>query len=148
LTAALALSGSVGDDLGDVAVFPADVLDDLLAAAFADVHVDIGHFRAVRVHEPLEVQFVAQGVGRGEAQAVADDRRAGAASAAAGDALRTGIIHEIPDDQEVARKTLGLDDAEFVVDTLADGVGEFRVFLRRAYVDQLAEVIVGGLALG
>ncbi len=58
--------GAEGDDLGHVVgpVLALDVLDDLLPAADAEVHVDVGHGDPLRVEESLEVQVILHGVDR------------------------------------------------------------------------------------
>ena len=69
-----------GDDLGHVvgAVLAADVVDDLLAPAVLEVHVDIGHRHAVGVEEPLERQLVVDRVDGRDAEGVGDDACPGA----------------------------------------------------------------------
>ena len=63
-----------GDDLGDVAIFVADVFDDLLPPVLADVDVDIRHLIAAWVHEPLEEQVVFNRVDIAQAEQVTDHR--------------------------------------------------------------------------
>ena len=57
-----------GDDLGDVdsAVLLHHIVDDLLAAALAEVHIDIGHADALRIEETLEEQAVGHGIDVGD----------------------------------------------------------------------------------
>ena len=57
----LGAEGAVGDDVGDavVAVFLADVVDDLDAAAHAEVDVEVGRGDALGVEEALEEEFEA-----------------------------------------------------------------------------------------
>ena len=63
---ALGEHGAVGDDLGHMvlAVFFGHVLQDLVAAVHAEIHVDIRHADAFGVQEPLEQQVVRES-GRG-----------------------------------------------------------------------------------
>ena len=75
----LGLHRPEGDDLRDVAVLLAHVVDDLLPVGLADVDVDIGHLVSRRVHEPLEQQVVPHRVHVAQAQAVADERADAAA---------------------------------------------------------------------
>ena len=63
---------SEGDDLRDVAVFSADVVEDVVASVLAEVDIDIGVFCAVGVCESFEEEAVFDGAGVGEAQDVAD----------------------------------------------------------------------------
>ena len=94
------------DDLRDVlaAVLARDVLDDLAAAALAEVDVDIGQRHALGVEEALEDQVVLERIDVGDAQAVGDEA-AGRRAAARADrnALLARVADEVPDDQEVAR---------------------------------------------
>ncbi len=67
----LGLHRAEGDDLRDVlaAVLPGDVVDDLAAAALAEVDVDIGQRHALGVEEALEQQVVVQRIDVGDLQA-------------------------------------------------------------------------------
>ena len=108
------------DDLRDLAVLLPHVVDDVLPAGLAHVDIDIGHLVAGRVHEPLEQQVVPQRVHVAQAQAIADDRADAAAPGPHGNVVRAGVIAEVPDDQEVAGKALGLNHLEFAVEPLFD----------------------------
>ena len=105
LTAALAAmvpKVMIWDDIV-AAVFLRDVIDDLAAAAHAEIDVDIGHGDALGVEEALEEQVVLERIDVGDAQRVADEAaRSGAATGTDGNFLRAGVMNEIPDDQEVA----------------------------------------------
>ena len=94
------------DDLRDVlaAVLLRDVGDDLAAAPFAEVDVDIGQRHALGIQEALEVQVEVQRIDVRDPQAVRD-QAAGRRSAAGADrdALLARVADEVPDDQEVAR---------------------------------------------
>jgi len=70
----LGLERAEGDDLAHPsrAVLGGDVIDDLLAALVAKVHVEVRHGNAFRVEEALEQEAVAQRVDVGNAQAVGD----------------------------------------------------------------------------
>ncbi len=88
-----------GDDLRDVlaAVLPGDVLDDLAAAALAEVDVDVGQRDALGVEEALEDQVVRDRIDVGDPQAVGDE--AAGRRAAAGpdrDALLARVADEVP----------------------------------------------------
>ena len=103
-TTALRLHRPEGDDLGDVlaAVLLRDVLDDLAAAALAEVDVDIGQRHALGVEEALEDQVVLDRIDVGDAQAVGDEAAGRRAAARADrDALLARVADEVPDDQEV-----------------------------------------------
>ena len=93
-----------GDDLGDVlaAVLARDVVDDLAAAALAEVDVDVGQRDALGVEEALEEQVELDRVDVGDLQAPGDDRAGGGAAARADrDAGFAREADEVPDDQEV-----------------------------------------------
>jgi hypothetical protein len=69
------------------AVFPVDVLDDLLAPLMLEVEVDVGRLLALFADEALEQKLRAGGVDLGHPQAVADRRVGRAAAALAKNAL-------------------------------------------------------------
>ena len=116
----LGLHRPEGDNLGDLAVLLPYVVDDLLPAGLAHVDVNIGHLVSRRVHEPLEQQVVPQRVYVAQAQAIADNRADAATPGPHGNVVLAGVIAEVPDDQEVARKALGLDHLELAVEPLLD----------------------------
>ena len=60
--------GTKGDDLGHLvlSVFFHHVVDDLLAAFIAEIHVDIRHGHPLRVQEPLKQKLVADGIDVGD----------------------------------------------------------------------------------
>ena len=66
----LGLHGPERDDLGDLAVLLADVVDHLRPVHLADVDIDIGHLVSRRVHESLEQQVVLDRVEVGDPQRV------------------------------------------------------------------------------
>ena len=79
-----------------------DVLDDLAAAALAEVDVDVGQRHALGVEEALEDQVVLDRIDVGDAQAVGDEAAGRRAAARPDrDALLARVADEIPDDQEV-----------------------------------------------
>ena len=99
--------GAEGDDLGHVvvAVFPVDVVDDLLAAADAEVDVDIGHRHPLRVQKALEIEAILHGVQVGDVQTVGHHRpRRRAAPGTHRDAAALGKGDEVGHDEEVVHK--------------------------------------------
>ena len=69
-------------------VFAVDVVDDLLSAFVAEVHIEIRHTDALGIQKALENQVVADGVDIRDAHAVSGNTaRAGAASRPYRDAL-------------------------------------------------------------
>ena len=138
------LDGGERDDLGDVvgAVALGRVADHLAAVALVEVHVDVGHLLAARVEEALEEQPVADRVEVDDAQAVGDAaaRRRPRPGPTRMLAL-AGVADEVPDDEEVGREPHVGDDAELVVEPLADlGRQRVAVALPGALEGQVAEV--------
>ena len=115
--------GAEGDDLRHSVppVLLRHVVDDFLAALHAEVHVDVGHALAPRVEEALEEQVVPERVDVGDAQRVADDGPGGRSAARPdGDAVVLGELHVVPHDEEIRLEAHVADDAELVVEALAD----------------------------
>ena len=113
---------AVGDDvrghggaLGPVAFV--DVLDHPLAAVAArQVEVDVRPLPALLGEEALEEQLHPHRVHRGDAQAVADRAVGGGAAALDQDPLPAAEVHDVPDDQEVARELELADQEELALD--------------------------------
>ena len=123
----LGLDRAVGDDLRDAvgAVLLDDVLDDLTAAAFVEVDVEVGHGHALGVEEALEEQAVAQRVQVGDLHGVGGHRPGARATARADpDAVLLGPVDEVGDDEEVPGVPLGDDDLDLVLGLLAHVVGD------------------------
>jgi len=95
---------AVGDDIRHavVAVFLADVVDDLAAAPHAEVDVEVGRRDALGIEEALEEQLEAQRVEVGDAEQVGNDAAgAGTAAGADRDAVLLRPVDEVPDDEEI-----------------------------------------------
>ena len=143
------------DDLRDpvLAVLVDDVLDDFIAPLDAKVGIDIRHRDAFGVQEALEDQPELDRVEIGDAQAVRDhraDRRA--AAGADRDVAVTGVLDEVPHDQEIRREPHRVDDAEFVFHPLAQGGVGRRAFdpvaREQPLLADAAEIVLGGRLLG
>lgn len=146
----LGAEGAERDDVGDAvgAVLPAHVVDDLIAAAHAEVDVEVGRGDAFGIEEALEEQPEADRVDVGDLQAIGDDgASARAAARADGDVLAPRPIDEVPDDEEVVDETRAGDDAQLVVDAAAElggtglsraGNGFVGLRLRVVVVDAIA----------
>ena len=93
-----------------------DVVDDLVAAGAAEVHVDVGHLPTVGVEEAFEEQVVTDGLRGGDVEHVTHQGVAGRAAAAAGDASRPGPAHDVVHHQEVVGESHLLDHGELVVE--------------------------------
>ncbi|OPY89682.1 MAG: hypothetical protein A4E72_01022 [Syntrophus sp. PtaU1.Bin208] len=135
------LHRSEGDDLGDLAVLLADVINHIRAMLLADVDVDIWHLVSRRVHESLEQKIILDRIDVTQTQAVTDDCSDTAAPGAHRNAVRAGIIAEIPHDQKVAGETLGLNDLEFTFHPLGHVIGDPAVAFFGPFVTELAEII-------
>ena len=105
-----------GDDLRDVAVFLADVLEDLGAAVLAQVDVDVRILAAVGIGEAFEQKPVAHRAGVREAERVADHGADARATGGGRDAAFARLVDEVPDDQEVGADLLAGEDGELVVE--------------------------------
>jgi hypothetical protein len=127
------LHGPERDDLRNLAVFPANVIDHFRAMHLANVDIDIRHLVARRVHEPFEQQVVFDGVHVAQPQAVANQRADTATPGSQRDVAAPGIAAEVPDDQEVAGESLGLDHFELAVHSLLDLIGDLAVALLRPF---------------
>ena len=103
------------------AVLLAHVLDHFAAPLEAEVDVDVGHRHAFRIQEALEEQVELERADVGDAERVGDERAGGRAAARADrNAAVARRLDEVVDDQEVAGVAGLRDDAELVVEPLAD----------------------------
>ena len=110
--------GAEGDDLAHMigAVLAGHIIDDLLTALVAEVHVDVGHGHALRVQEALEQQLILQRVQHGDAQGIRHDGACAAAAPWADhDALLLGVMDEIPHNKEVIHIAHAGNHAQLVV---------------------------------
>ena len=127
----LGLHGTERDDLGDVfaAVFLCDVLDDLAAATFTEVDVDIGERHTLRVQESFEVEIEVQRIDVGDPHAVGHEAAGGRASPGSdGNVLVACITDEVPHDQEVPGVLHLLDHVDLVLEprlVFRDGATQF-----------------------
>ena len=141
------------------AVLARDVVDDLAAAALAEVDVDIGQRHALGVEEALEDQVELDRIDVGDLQAPGDDRAGGRAAARADrNAVLAREADEIPHDQEVPAVLHLLDHGDFVdhaplvlVERVAQGVARHqglqpRQPRREALAHHVLEVGVDGEA--
>ena len=135
--------GAEGDDLGHMVgpVLPGDIVDDLLAAADAEVDVDIGHGHPLRVQEALEVQVILHRVQVGDIQAVGHHgARRRAAPRSHGDTVILGVGDEVGNDEEVVHKAHLPDHAHLVPQLLQVLRGLRRVAPAEAVHAQLLKV--------
>ena len=111
-----------GDDLRNMIlpVAPPDIVDHLVAAVIAEVHVDIGHTHALGVEEALEEQIEAERVDIGNAECERDKAsRARSSAGSYGDVLRPCIIDVVLHDQEVVLVPHLQNDRQLIFQSLA-----------------------------
>ena len=146
------LDGAEGGDLGHpiAAVLLGHVVDHPFAALHREIDVDVGHADAVRVEEALEQQVVGQGVEVGDAQQIGHDgARRRTPARAHGDAVALGVVHEVPDDEEVGRETHLLDDGQLHLQALPHlGARVGTVATRQPFLAPIAQVGRLGVPLG
>ena len=139
----LGLNRAVGDDLADavLAVLALDVCDDLVAPAFVEVDVEVGHRDSLGVEESLEDQAVIEGVQLGDLHGVGHHRaRARATARSHADPLRLRPVDVVGDGEEVAREAHRNDDVLLVLGLLAHCVrNTVREAIAQASLDLLDE---------
>ena len=108
-------------------VFAVDVVDDLLSALVAEVHIEIRHTDALGVQKALEDQIIADGVDIRDAHTVGSDTaRTGAASRPHRDTLTFCKIDIVPHDEVVVGITHRLDHADLVFQAVDVGLRHVR----------------------
>ena len=118
-----------GDDLRHMirTVFAVHIVDDLLPALVAEVHVEIRHADALRVQKALEDQVIADGVDIRNANTVSGNTaRAGASSRPHRDALTFCKIDIVPHDEVVVGITHRLNHADLVFQAVDVGLRHIR----------------------
>ena len=118
------LEAAERDDLRDVAILLADVVDHGRAAVLADVDVDIRVFASIRVGKPLKEQAVSNRAGIGKAQRITHHRSHARAPRRSGDIPLARPVDEVPNDEEVRTDELVRKDHQLRLETLPDGVGD------------------------
>ena len=119
----LGLHLAVGDDVRDAlrAVDVAAVLDDIQPALIVEVHVDIGHLRALGRQEALEDQVVGKRVEGRDVERIADDRASRRATPRPhANAVLLGPARELLHDEEVRREALRADNLVLVLEAVDD----------------------------
>ena len=114
---ALRAHRAVGDDVGNaaLAVFFPHIVDDLGAAALAEVDIDVGRADAFRIEEAFEQQAEAQRADVGDAHGVGDERaRRRAAAGADRDVVVARPLDEVRGDEEVGGEAELVDDIHLV----------------------------------
>ena len=133
------------------AVLAGHIVDDLLPALVAEVHVDVGHGHALGVQEALEQQLILQRVQHGDAQGIRHDGACAAAAPRADhDAVLLGVVDEIPHDEEVIHIPHAGNHAQLVVQAGVGLVALLRVGIQagNALMAQPGQHAQGRFALG
>ena len=105
-----------------LAVFADHIVDDLLTTLKAEIHVDIRHGHTLRIQKTLEQQLIAHGVDVGDSHGIGNDASGcGSPPRAYRYAVLSGIMNEVPDDQEIIYIAHLLNDAKLVGQTVAHG---------------------------
>ncbi len=113
---------AIGDHVGghgsaQPAVFLIDVLNDALASIAArQIEIDIGPFAALFRQEPLEEQVHADRIDGGDAEAVAHGAVGGRPASLHENPLLAAEVHDVPDDQEIARQVELFDQVQLTLD--------------------------------
>jgi hypothetical protein len=101
----------------ELSVLPVHVLNDALAAIAArQIEIDVGPLAALLRQKTLEQQIHADGIDRGDAEAVADGAVRRGAAALHEDPLLAAEIDDVPDDEEVAGEIELLDQIELALE--------------------------------
>ena len=142
-----------GDDLrhGAVAVFLADVLDDLGPAVLAEIDVDIRRADAFGIQEPFEQQLELDRINVGDAHGVGNQRTCRRTTPRSDrDAVFFGPVDEVPDDEEIVHEPLFLQNGNLqgVAPLHFFGVRLRAVPAMDALFGDLAEILVLRLAGG
>ena len=119
----LCLQGAECANLNDPvgAILLADILDDLVPAAFAEVDIEVRGADALRVEEPFKEKVVFKRVDMRDSYKIRNQGAcAGPTPRPQRDSDLCGIVQEIPDHQVVADESHALDDAQFVFHALHD----------------------------
>ena len=145
-----AVADDVGHHGGTVAAIPAvDMLDYFLAAPVHDVEIDVGRLAALAREKPLEQQHHPRGIDGRDPQAVADYRVGRRAAPLAEDAVLAAVLNNLAHRQEIAAVVEFLDQRQFPVDLLADGLWNAARKPRARTVErELAEPAGRGKAVG
>ena len=140
--------GAEGDDMGHmvIAVFAADIVEHLVAAGVAEIHIDIGHTDALGIQEALKIKAVLHGVDLGNIQAVGHHAARGAAAAGAHrDPGLLCVVHKVGHDQEIIGEAHFFDHIQLIIQLLA-AFGPIGIFFGKAAAAQLPEVCLGIVA--
>lgn len=140
--------GAEGDDLRHMvrAVFFRHIVDDLLPAHIAEIHVDIRHAHALGVEEAFKIQAVLDRVDVRDTETVAHDAaRRAAAPGTDRDMLALGVADEVRNDEEVVHEPHAPDHVELIFQLSAHFAPSGAVAPLEAVIAELREI---GVAVG
>ena len=140
-----------GDDLHHpiLAVLAHYIVDNLLAALKAEIHVNIRHGHPLRVQEALKEQAVAHGIQLGDSQSVGHQAAGGAAPARPHhNIVVSGVFDEIPHNQEIIHIPHGLNGPQLIVQPLPQLLCHRMIPLLQPFMAELIQILPGSIALG
>src|SRR3984893_11140485 len=138
-----------GESRALAAVFAVNVLNDLFAPLVLEIHVDVRRFVALLRDEALEQHGHARRIHLGDFQAIANNGVSGRAPPLAEYFLRPGILHDVVHGEKARLELESGDEAQFMLDALAQGGGYARrPALRTAFFGQRAQMAGGSLSRG
>ena len=146
----LGFQSSIRTNLSNVTstVFLLCVVNNHLPAIAAEVDIDIGRFGSAGVQKAFEQQVIFQRANIPQSQQIGHDRSARRTSRSTGNAIAASKLHEVPYDQEVARVTLGFDNAQFIFQTLPVPFSQlFAIAFMHALLTEISQVIDVGLLI-
>ena len=95
-----------------------DIVQHLVPPVILKIHIDVRHFLAFHIQEPLENQPIFQGIDIGDAEAVEGDAGGGAAADSGHYAPPPHKIHNVPHHQEIVGELGIADYFQFVLQAL------------------------------
>ena len=114
----LDLGGPERRDTRDVVLTEIASKDVLDAIDVLEIQVDVGSLDPIEVDETLEHQLVFDRIDVRDARQVTDERSRSGSAAWADEHLLASGIADVPDDEEVVREALLLDDSQLVSQAL------------------------------
>ena len=132
-----------GDDLCHtvLAIFPHDIVNDLLPALEAEVHIDIRHGHTLRVQETLKEQIVPDRVQLRDAKRIRDDASGcRATSRSYRNAMVSGIADKIPHNQKVIDIAHPLNRREFILQTGLQLLSPVAIALIQSLIAELVQI--------
>ena len=114
------LECSKGADLSNTvfAVFFFHIANDVGAAFFAKVDIDIGGFRTIFIQKSFEQQIVFERTNVAQVQRVAYQRPHARTTSGRRNVKLSGLLNKVPTDQKVVRESQLVDHAQFAIQTI------------------------------